>query len=88
MKQEASRRAQKQTQAEGCTAMPDLKEFLAGETLTYKDLKGKTHSVTYRVGVGIFVDDVEQPVKGDDDICTTDLGATRMFHSVTRRDVE
>jgi hypothetical protein len=66
--------------------MPDLEEFLAGETLTYRDEKGRPHSVTYRVGVGIFVDDVEFPVKGIDDVCTTDLGARRIYHGITRRD--
>lgn len=68
--------------------MPNLKDFLAGETLTYKDLKGKIHSVTYRVGVGVFVDDIKDAVKGEEDVCTTDLGATRIYHSVTRRDEE
>lgn len=67
---------------------PDLKEFLAGESLTYRDLKGKSHTITYRIGVGIFVDDIKEPVRGDSDVCTTDLGATRAYHSVTRRDAK
>lgn len=64
--------------------MTDLREFLAGETLEYRDLRGRKHSLVYRVGVGIYVDDAL--ATGETGECTTDLGATRVYHSITRRD--
>ena len=61
-----------------------VKEFLAGESLVYRDLRGRKHVLTYRVGVGIYVDD--DLTTGVDGECMTDLGARRVYHGITRRD--
>jgi hypothetical protein len=66
--------------------MTDLREFLAGESLTYQNLEGKRHTLTYRVGVGIYVDD--ELAEGIDGECMTDVGAIRVYHSITRRDAD
>lgn len=63
--------------------MTSLKEFLSGESMLYSDLKGRKHVVTYRIGVGIYVD--EEPALIDD-VCRSDVGARRVYHSITRRD--
>lgn len=65
--------------------MTTVKEFLAGESILYHDLKGRKHVVTYRIGVGIYVD--EEPALVDE-VCKTDVGARRVYYSITRRDVD
>ena len=60
-----------------------LEEFIAGETLEYLGFKFKRTEVTYRLGVGVFVSRGEEEL-GKAEI-TTDQGARRLYHNLTRK---
>lgn len=69
--------------------MTTLSQFLRGEPLTYagpKPKRGRTKKVvaTYRVGDGVYLENERGEDLGKADI-TEDLGASRVYHNLTRR---
>lgn len=62
-----------------------LTDFLEGEPLRYKGVRGSTLEATYRAGVGIFLERVRD---GKDEGCadvTDDVGAARVYWNLIRR---
>lgn len=69
--------------AYGVDANVTLAEFLAGEPLTYSGFRRRCVA-TYRLGVGILIEDTRGKTLGVSCAATTDAEARRAYWNMTR----
>jgi hypothetical protein len=69
--------------AYGVDANVTLAEFLAGEPLSYSGFRRRCVA-TYRLGVGVLIEDTKGKALGVSTVATTDAEAKRAYWNMTR----